>query len=74
MITILDKSLETEYNLAMTYKIPCTWQVAGTMFIEASSLEEAKNKAIENEFLPKSFYLEDTFEVDEEHYDYGKVV
>lgn len=57
------------------YRIPCVWQVIGTMEIEAESLEEAKRIAIEEAELPEKIdYLEDSFELDEDAYDFGEVI
>lgn len=57
------------------YTIPCVWQMAGTMFIEASSLEEATNIAIEDAPLPTDGdYLDGSFEVDKESDKYGEAI
>ena len=51
----------------MIYKIPCVWQVWGIMKIKAKSLEEAINKAENEEPLPEHpEYIDDSFEVDHE--------
>lgn len=56
------------------YTIPCVWQVAGTMKVKASSLEDAKLIAVEEAPLPTDGeYLTDSFEIDFENSDYGKV-
>lgn len=57
----------------MKYLIPCVWQVAGTMVIEADSIEEAERKAEEEE-LPHGDYIDDSFELDTEHSEYGKEI
>ena len=48
------------------YKIPCSWQVYGTLYIEADSWDEAIEKAEEHETpLPtESSYVDASFEVD----------
>ena len=47
------------------YKIPVIWEVYGFMRIEASSLELAILKAIEEEPLPEDTrFLEESFEID----------
>lgn len=57
------------------YRIPCVWKVIGTMEVEAESLEEAKRIAIEEAELPEKIdYLEDSFELDEDAYDFGEVI
>ncbi len=48
-----------------TYTIPCVWQMYGTMQIEAESLEQAKEIALNpNTKLPNGSYIEDSFELD----------
>lgn len=50
-----------------TYKIPVDYRVFGDMFIEARSLEEAKEKALTIEKLPRdTTYMEDSILIDEE--------
>lgn len=57
------------------YKIPCVCMVAGTMTIEAESLDEAVRIAIEEAELPdEAYYVEDSFEVDHEASGFGEVV
>lgn len=47
-----------------TYRIPCTWTVAGTMEIQANSLEEAIFEAENNYPLPTdNDYIEGSFEI-----------
>lgn len=49
-----------------TWKIPCAWQMYGHLKIEANTLEEAIEKAYDDDQgLPDdSFYLDESFEVD----------
>ena len=49
------------------FKIACTWSMYGTLHIEAKSLEEAKQIAIEEQELPSwdAEYLEDSFEIND---------
>jgi hypothetical protein len=49
-----------------TYTIPVIWQSYGRMKIEADSLEEAKNIAINEAPLPEGNYIDDSIELDEE--------
>lgn len=59
----------------MIFKLPCVWQMAGTLRIEADSLEEAKGIALEESPLPKrSDFIEGSFELDEEHSQFGEVI
>ena len=46
-----------------TYRIPCTWTVAGTMEIQANSLGEAIEIANESPLPTDTDYIEDTFEI-----------
>jgi len=50
-----------------TFKIPCSWEVYGTLKIEANTLEEAKQKAITEQetcSLPESNYIDGSFKLD----------
>jgi len=50
------------------YKIPCTWEVYGIVFVEADSIKEAIAKAKED-WLPlptESSYVDGSFEVNED--------
>ena len=50
-----------------TFKIPVVWQVYGICHVEANSLEEAKNKALDgNTPLPDGNYIDDSMTLDEE--------
>jgi len=50
-----------------TFKIPVTWQMAGTMLIVAETLDEAIDTAYEQEQpLPESSYIENSFDIDYE--------
>lgn len=51
------------------YKVPCTWQLYGVMYIEAESAEEAKEIA-EEEYLPDGEYVDSSFYIDEEMFEY----
>ena len=57
-----------------TYKIHCSWNVAGTMLVEADSLEDAERKAIDEMPLPEGEYLDDSFKLDKCVDDYGETV
>jgi hypothetical protein len=47
-----------------TYRIPCTWTVAGTVTVKANNLEEAIFEAENNSPLPAdNDYIEGSFEV-----------
>lgn len=46
------------------YTIPVTWQEYGFMLIEAETIEQAKEIAIETAPLPFGEYIEDSIEVD----------
>lgn len=52
------------------YRIPCSWECYGIMHIEAESVEEAKEKAINEEPLPDAEYSDGSFVVDEELLEY----
>ena len=52
-----------------TYKIPCHWRVYGFYIFEANNLQEALEKA-EDENLPHGEYIEGSFEIDEEMIQY----
>ena len=49
-----------------TWKIPCVWQMYGYLKIEANTLEEAIEKAYDDDqgFPDDSSYLNESFEVD----------
>jgi hypothetical protein len=49
-----------------TFIIPVVWQSYGKMRIVANTLEEAKEKAINEAPLPEGDYIEDSIELDEE--------
>lgn len=50
-----------------TYRIPCSWSMGGTLLIDAESLEQAKEIALNDSPLPQDgAYLEDSFQIDEE--------
>jgi len=55
-----------------TYKIACDWSVYGVMYVEANSLEEAIEKAKNDEMpLPSADgYIEDSFRVNKEMTEY----
>lgn len=49
------------------YKIPCTWQVCGTMIVEAESLKDAITEAEINAPLPSvTSFIDGSFEVNHE--------
>ena len=52
----------------MTYTIPCSWQMYGTLEIEADSLEQAIEKAEDDSTaLPtEGTYVDASFDVDRE--------
>ncbi len=52
----------------MTYTIPCSWQMYGTLEIEADSLEQAIEKAEDDSTaLPtEGAYVDASFDVDRE--------
>jgi len=57
-----------------TYGVPCSWEVYGTMMVEAESWDEAVNIA-ENGSLPlpdESSYIGDSFRIDEEMVEYER--
>lgn len=47
------------------FKIPVLWEEWGTLHIEADSLEEAKEKALEGK-LPHGDYVEGSFKLDDD--------
>lgn len=47
-----------------TYRIPCNWTMYGVMEVEATSLDEAIEKAYDSG-LPEGDYLTDSFDVDQ---------
>jgi len=53
----------------MKYRIPCVWQCYGVVEIEASSMEDAIEKA-KDAPLPNGDYIDDSFEVDIESLEY----
>ena len=46
------------------YKIPCSWEMYGIMYIEAENIEEAIKKAEDEEPLPKGNYIDASFRID----------
>jgi len=46
-----------------TYKIPCTWTVAGVMNIRAESLADAISQAEDGDLPDATDYVEDSFQV-----------
>lgn len=48
------------------YRVPCSWESYGIMYVEADSAEEAKDKAINEEPLPDAEYVDGSFVVDEQ--------
>jgi hypothetical protein len=56
------------------YKIPCSWQMYGTLNIEAEDWDEAIEKAEEGDFpLPTDgSYVEASFEVDYDIVEYAR--
>ena len=48
------------------FKVPCSWEMYGTMYVEADSQEEAINKADDLPLPTDGYYIEDSFRVDEE--------
>lgn len=48
-----------------TYKIPVVWQMYGVVRVEADSLEQAMELALEAK-LPDGDYIEGSFELDNE--------
>jgi len=48
-----------------TWKISCTWEMYGTVLVEADTLEEAIKLADEGG-LPPGSYVDGSFETDEE--------
>ena len=51
------------------YKIPCTFEMYGTLYIEAESKEEAIEKAYSEKVgLPaEKYYIDESFNVDEDN-------
>jgi hypothetical protein len=48
-----------------TYRVPVSWMMCGSVYMEADSLDEAIEKVIEEDGpLPEGFYLDDSFQVD----------
>ena len=50
----------------MKYKIPVYWTMFDTMYVEADSLKEAVNKAIDIMPLPEGDYVDGSFTVEME--------
>jgi hypothetical protein len=50
----------------MKYKIPVYWTMFDTMYVEADSLKEAVNKAIDIMTLPEGDYVDGSFTVEME--------
>jgi hypothetical protein len=48
------------------YRIPCSWESYGVMYVEAKSLEQAKDLAENWEPLPDSEYVDGSFKIDED--------
>ena len=48
------------------WRIPVIWESYGVMMVEATTLEEAKEKAILVEPLPSGTYIEDSITIDDE--------
>jgi hypothetical protein len=51
------------------FKIACSWEVCGEIYIEADSLEEAMKKAEESEDIPSPFdseYIDGSFKVNKQ--------
>ena len=48
------------------YRIPCSWESYGVMYVEAESLEQAKDLAENWEPLPDSEYVDSSFRIDED--------
>lgn len=52
------------------FKIPVTWVMWGSVEVEADSLEEARELALEAELPKDGNYVEYSFQVDEDMEDY----
>lgn len=48
------------------FKIPVSWECWGVLEIEAENLEEAKDKALLNPFLPEGEYIDDSIKLDDD--------
>ena len=49
------------------YNIPVTFEMYGVVKVEATNLEEAKQKALEEEPLPlEKYYVDNSIEINEE--------
>jgi hypothetical protein len=48
------------------YRIACTWEMVGEVEVEASSLEEAMQKAYDETDIPDGEYSDGSFEVNED--------
>ena len=59
--------------MSKEYKIPCSWEMYGYMYVEASSLEDAISKADRDEPLPDGDYMEDSFRVDHDMLEQGEI-
>ena len=51
------------------YRVPCTWETYGLLYVEAESAEQAKIIADE-EPLPSGDYVDGSWEIDEEMFEY----
>lgn len=49
--------------MSRLYRIPCSWQMYGYYEVEAESLEEAIDMALDSS-LPDGSYVEGSFEID----------
>ena len=52
-------------NKKKVYSIPVIWQAWGVVNVEADTLEEAKQKALQGNMPYKSEYVDDSMEIDE---------
>jgi hypothetical protein len=59
-----------------TFRIPLAWWMTGTAYVEADTLEEAEEKALDGS-LPSpgcSSYIPDSIELDRDAAEYGAIV
>lgn len=74
MLLQQSKQSNKAVKMSKEYKIPCNWQVYGTLHIEAEGWDEAIEKAEEDDTpLPtESEYITSSFEIDYEMIEYER--
>ena len=51
------------------YRVPCTWELYGIIYVEAESAEEARELA-DLDPLPSGDYVDGSWEINEEMFEY----